>query len=154
PTRRRRSRTGRPRPAQAPVAIHPGKRPCSSLRMAGGGILTRVGPESKDVYERRRAPVDERMEQRHRLHGSMAAHAMKKAPYLAFALLGVIWGSNFIFMKWAARDISPGQIVLLRVVFGFLPIFLFALAKRALRWEHVRYAHHFVVMSLLATAVY
>ena len=60
---------------------------------------------------------------------------MKKGAYLAFALLGVIWGSNFIFMKWAADDISPSQIVLLRVVFGFLPIFFFALAKRALRWE-------------------
>lgn len=57
-------------------------------------------------------------------------------------------------MKWAAEDISPSQIVLLRVVFGFLPIFLFALAKRALRWEHLRYTHHFVVMALLATAIY
>jgi drug/metabolite transporter (DMT)-like permease len=79
---------------------------------------------------------------------------MKKNAYIAFALLGVIWGSNFIFMKWAAAYISPGQIVLLRVVFGFLPIFFFALAKRALRWEHLRYFHHFVVMSLLATAIY
>ena len=79
---------------------------------------------------------------------------MKKAAYLAFALLGVIWGSNFIFMKWAAEDISPSQIVLLRVVFGFFPIFFFALAKRALRWEHLRRVHHFVVMSLLATAIY
>lgn len=79
---------------------------------------------------------------------------MKKTAYLAFALLGVIWGSNFIFVKWAVKEISPAQIVLLRVVFGFLPIFVFALAKRALRWEHVRYLHHFVVMSLLATAVY
>ena len=53
----------------------------------------------------------------------------KKAAYLAFALLGVIWGSNFIFMKWAAEDISPSQIVLLRVVFGFLPIFFFAASE-------------------------
>ena len=79
---------------------------------------------------------------------------MKKTAYIAFALLRVTWGSNFIFMKWAAEEISPSQIVLLRVVFGFVPIFLFALAKRALRWEHLRYVHHFVVMSLLATAVY
>ncbi|HEX6649402.1 MAG TPA: DMT family transporter [Pyrinomonadaceae bacterium] len=79
---------------------------------------------------------------------------MKKAAYFAFALLGLIWGSNFIFMKWAAVEISPSQIVLLRVVFGFVPIFLFALAKRALRLEHIRYAHHFVVMALLATAIY
>jgi len=66
---------------------------------------------------------------------------MKKAAYLVFALLGVIWGSNFIFMKWPAEDISPSQIVLLRVVFRFLPIFFFALAQRALRWEHIRYVH-------------
>ena len=79
---------------------------------------------------------------------------MKKAAYFAFALLGVIWGSNFIFMKWAAREVSPSQIVLLRVAFGFVPILLLALAKRALRWEHIRYAHHFVVMALLATAIY
>ena len=79
---------------------------------------------------------------------------MKKTAYIAFALLGVIWGSNFIFMKWAAQEITPSQIVLLRVVFGFLPIFLFALVNRALRWEHLRHAHHFLVMSLLATAVY
>ena len=79
---------------------------------------------------------------------------MKHAPYLALALLGVIWGSNFIFMKWAVQHISPLQVVLLRVVFGFVPIVLFALAKRALRWDHLRHAHHFVVMSLLATVVY
>ena len=79
---------------------------------------------------------------------------MKKTAYFAFALLGLIWGSNFVFMKWAAKEITPGQIVLLRVVFGFMPILVFALAQRALRWEHIRYAHHFAVMSLLATAVY
>jgi drug/metabolite transporter (DMT)-like permease len=79
---------------------------------------------------------------------------MKKAAYLAFALLGLIWGSNFMFVKWAVKEVSPSQIVLLRVAFGFVPIFIFALAKRTLRWEHIRYAHHFAVMSLLATAVY
>jgi len=79
---------------------------------------------------------------------------MKKTAYFAFALLGLIWGSNFVFMKWAAKEITPGQIVLLRVVFGFMPILVFALAQRALRWEHIRYAHHFAVMSLLATAAY
>jgi hypothetical protein len=31
---------------------------------------------------------------------------MKKTAYLAFALLGVIRGSNFIFMKWAVNDIN------------------------------------------------
>ena len=60
---------------------------------------------------------------------------MRKIALLAFAFLGVIWGSNFIFVKWAAEAITPGQIVLLRVVFGFLPVFLYALSQQALRWE-------------------
>jgi drug/metabolite transporter (DMT)-like permease len=76
------------------------------------------------------------------------------AALLAFGFLGVIWGSNFVFMKWAAEQITPAQIVLLRVVFGFLPVFIYAGSRRALSWQHARYAHHFVVMSLLATAVY
>lgn len=79
---------------------------------------------------------------------------MRKLAYLAFALLGIVWGSNFIFVKWAAALITPGQIVLLRVVFGFAPVLLYALATRALSWQHLRHAHHFVVMSMLATAVY
>lgn len=78
----------------------------------------------------------------------------KKTALLAFRFLGVIWGSNFIFMKWAAEEISPAQIVLLRAVFGFLPVFLYALSQRALRWQHIRHAHHFVVMSLLAMVIY
>jgi drug/metabolite transporter (DMT)-like permease len=53
--------------------------------------------------------------------------------YPAFALLGLIWGSNFIFMKWAAEVISPLQIVLLRVLFGFVPVLVLALSRRASR---------------------
>ena len=79
---------------------------------------------------------------------------IKIGAVLAFLFLGLIWGSNFIFMKWAAERISPAQIVLLRVVFGFLPVLLYALFQRALRWQHIRHAHHFIVMSLLATAIY
>ncbi len=74
--------------------------------------------------------------------------------WFAFALLGLIWGTNFIFMKWAALWISPAQIVFLRVLFGFVPILVFALATRALKWRHLRHLHHFIVMSLLATTLY
>lgn len=79
---------------------------------------------------------------------------MKNIAYIAFAVLGLIWGTNFLFMKWALHLISPTQAVLLRVLFGFLPILAFALWRRALSWSHLRHAHHFVVMALLATAVY
>lgn len=84
----------------------------------------------------------------------MMALMHRHASYIAFALLGVIWGSNFIFMKWAADWISPSQIALLRVIFGFIPILLVGLLTRSLRWAHLRHAHHFIVMALLATAIY
>jgi drug/metabolite transporter (DMT)-like permease len=81
-------------------------------------------------------------------------HAARHAAYLAFALLGVIWGTSFIFTKWAAVWITPGQIVLLRVLFGFAPVLVAARASRSLRWWHLRHAHHFLVMALLATVIY
>lgn len=74
--------------------------------------------------------------------------------YLAFAALGLIWGTNFMFMKWASMDISASQIVFLRTLFGFLPILVMALLRGELRWRHLLHAHHFLVMSLLATVVY
>ena len=85
---------------------------------------------------------------------ALGSSPSKKTALLAFLFLGVIWGSNFIFMKWAAEEIAPAQIALLRVVFAFPPVLLYALSQRALRWQHIRHAHHFIVMSLLATAVY
>lgn len=78
----------------------------------------------------------------------------KHAGYTAFSLLGLIWGSNFIFMKWASELITPGQIVFLRVLSGFLPILAYALFRGSIRREHLRYWHHFFVMSLLATSIY
>lgn len=72
--------------------------------------------------------------------------------YTAFILLGLFWGSNFIYMKWAAAYISPGQISLLRVLFGFIPLAALAWRNGVLRFGQVRYLHHFSVMAALATA--
>lgn len=74
--------------------------------------------------------------------------------YLAFAALGLIWGTNFMFMKWASIELTASQIVFLRVLFGFLPLLAVALFSKALAWRHVRHVHHFLVMSLLATVIY
>ena len=74
--------------------------------------------------------------------------------YLAFIALGVIWGSNFVFMKWASEWITSSQVALLRVGFGFLPILSVGLVTRSLHWSHLRHLHHFVVMALLATVIY
>lgn len=78
----------------------------------------------------------------------------KHLPLLIFAVLGAVWGSNFIYMKMAVALISPGQIVLFRVLFGFIPVLIYAGCRRSLHLRHLRHAPHFIVMSILATAFY
>lgn len=79
---------------------------------------------------------------------------MKKLAYVAFVVLGLVWGTNFLFMKWASALLTPSQIVLLRVLFGFAPILLLAIMRRALSWSQLRDIPHFMVMALLATVFY
>ncbi|UGX89254.1 DMT family transporter [Phyllobacterium meliloti] len=74
--------------------------------------------------------------------------------YAAFILLGLIWGSNFIYMKWAAVLISPEQIVFLRVFFGFLPLAFTAWHKGMIDRSQLRHLPHFFVMAVAATAFY
>lgn len=45
--------------------------------------------------------------------------------YIAYLALGIIWGTNFLFMKWASAYITPLQIVFLRVLAGSIPVFDF-----------------------------
>ena len=75
-------------------------------------------------------------------------------PLIAFCALGVIWGSNFIYMKLAANLITPMQIVFYRVLFGFVPVFIYAKLRGDLRWQHLKHIGHYFVMGMLATAVY
>ena len=79
---------------------------------------------------------------------------MKALPLAMFWLLGIIWGSSFIYMKMASELVSPAQIVLLRVFFGLLPIALYAHGKGALKLAHARHVGHFLVMSALGTIAY
>ncbi len=74
--------------------------------------------------------------------------------YAAFGLLGLFWGSNFIYMKWAAEFISPAQITLLRVFFGFVPLVVVAWRTGVIRRDQLRHLPHFLVMAALATAFY
>lgn len=74
--------------------------------------------------------------------------------YAALLTLGLIWGSNFIYMKWATALISPAQTVFLRVLFGFLPLLFIAWRSKVLtrkQWAHIP---HFAVMSVLAASFY
>lgn len=74
--------------------------------------------------------------------------------YTALILLGVIWGSNFIFMKWATALITPSQTVFLRVLFEFIPLALIAWRSKVITREQLAYLPHFIVMSVLATSFY
>ena len=59
--------------------------------------------------------------------------------YAALIALGLIWGSNFIYMKWATALISPSQVVFLRVLFGFLPLAVMALRAGAITRDQLRH---------------
>lgn len=79
---------------------------------------------------------------------------MKYIPIIAFIFLGIIWGSNFIYMKLASELISPLQVVFLRVLFGFVPVYLYALMLKKIKLSHLKYSFHFFIMSLLGTSLY
>ncbi len=72
----------------------------------------------------------------------------------AFITLGLVWGVNFVFMRAAALYITAGQTTLLRLLFGVVPILLFAAATRALSWQQLRYLPHFIVQAFLAAGFY
>jgi drug/metabolite transporter (DMT)-like permease len=84
----------------------------------------------------------------------MTKSKSQNLPLIAFCALGVIWGSNFIYMKLAANLITPMQIVFYRVLFGFVPVFIYAKLRGDLRWQHLKHVGHYFVMGMLATAVY
>ena len=83
----------------------------------------------------------------------MKGYSMFRA-YAVLVLLGIIWGSNFIFMKWAIALITPSQTVFLRVLFGFLPLALIAWHRKVITRKQLRYLPHFIAMSVLATSFY
>jgi len=79
---------------------------------------------------------------------------MKNKAYIVFGFLALAWGMTFLFNKSASTLITPTQIAAVRVFMGFLPVFAAALIGRKLKWRHLRFAHHFIVMSVLAGSLY
>ncbi|WP_299355940.1 DMT family transporter [uncultured Shimia sp.] len=73
---------------------------------------------------------------------------------LAWLLLGLIWGTNFVFIKWSTETVTPMQVALVRVIAGFLTVATYALITRQLELSHLRHSVHFVVMACLAAALY
>ncbi|WP_321813133.1 MULTISPECIES: DMT family transporter [unclassified Paraburkholderia] len=73
---------------------------------------------------------------------------------IAFVVLGILGGTNFIYMKWATELISPIQTAFLRVLFGFLPLALAAWRQRAISRHQLRLLPHFLMMAGGATVFY
>ncbi|MDB2458409.1 DMT family transporter [Planktomarina temperata] len=73
---------------------------------------------------------------------------------LAWLLLGLIWGTNFVFIKWSTDAVTPMQVVLVRVIAGFLTVAAYALITRQLRLSDLKHSLHFVAMACLAAALY
>jgi drug/metabolite transporter (DMT)-like permease len=55
---------------------------------------------------------------------------MKAKVWGAFALLGLIWGSSFLWIRIAVQDIGPFTLVAFRLLFGFVGIGVIAIAKK------------------------
>jgi drug/metabolite transporter (DMT)-like permease len=78
----------------------------------------------------------------------------KLLPIIALWSLGLIWGSNFLYMKLASQYISPMQVVFLRVALSVLPIVAYSTSNQSFKKEYLKYWHHFLIMSFLAAVVY
>lgn len=75
---------------------------------------------------------------------------MSRKSIALLLLLGLLWGSNFLFMKLATTRISAVDVSWLRTLFGGLPILALALVGNGVRRGDWRSIHHFAAMALLA----
>jgi len=72
----------------------------------------------------------------------------------AWILLGLIWGTNFVFIKWSTEAVTPMQVALVRVIAGFFTVAVYALITKQLKLSHWRHSMHFIIMACLAAALY
>ena len=75
---------------------------------------------------------------------------MLKRSTLLLLLLGIIWGSNFLFMKMAVALVPALDVAMWRIAFGALPIVVLALLRRQLALTDLRHWVHFLAMACLA----
>ena len=51
-------------------------------------------------------------------------------PWILLSILGILWGSSFLSIKFAINAFNPIQIASLRIIIGFLVVFLFSVFLR------------------------
>lgn len=79
---------------------------------------------------------------------------MNKTALFSFFFLGIIWGTNLVFIKWTEPYLTSWQITFFCVFFGFIPVFLYAFYKKVLHFSQLRHSHHFIMMALLVMVIY
>jgi drug/metabolite transporter (DMT)-like permease len=70
---------------------------------------------------------------------------LKTKDWLVFILLGVIWGSSFLWIKIAIQEISPILLVSLRLLFGAIGLAIAALFLRP-EWPRQRKIWFFLIL--------
>ncbi|MCI0520445.1 MAG: EamA family transporter [Chloroflexi bacterium] len=78
---------------------------------------------------------------------------MKTKDWLAFVFLGLLWGSSFLWIKIAVREIGPLLLVSLRLLFGILALLLAAFFVRPAWPRDMRTWALLAVIGLINTTV-
>ena len=78
---------------------------------------------------------------------------MKQSALARLALLALIWGSAFLWIKLAIRGFSPVEVTFLRLALGAAVLFPIMLARREALPRSARMWTHITVAALFANAV-
>ncbi len=71
----------------------------------------------------------------------------------AYMLLSAIWGTSFLFIKVADRQLSPLQVVLARVALGAATVIAVLLVRRVRLPSRLRTWGHLALLALISNAV-
>jgi drug/metabolite transporter (DMT)-like permease len=81
-------------------------------------------------------------------------YSSPNAPWLgAYLLLSAIWGTSFLFIKIADRQLSPLQVVLARSALGAATVLVVLLIRRGRLPSELRIWGHLAVLALVSNAL-
>ena len=78
---------------------------------------------------------------------------MKAKEWTAFGLLGLIWGSSFLWIRIAVQDIGPFTLVALRLLFGLLGLLAVMAYKKQPIPRDRRTLRSLAIMGIINTAL-
>ena len=78
---------------------------------------------------------------------------MKAKEWTAFGLLGLIWGSSFLWIRIAVQDIGPFTLVALRLLFGLLGLLAVMAYKKQPFPRDRRTLRSLAIMGIINTAL-